>query len=187
MDLTGGKGLVLVFTGDGKGKTTAALGLALRAWGHGMRVLVLQFVKGAWETGELKAAAQLDGLEIRPLGAGFVHLENPVARRSASEDPAPLDRHRETAAEALSAARSALVAGEYEVVILDEIFCALGLGLLAVEDLLALISPKPAVHLVLTGRGAPPEIMARADLVTEMREIKHPYRVGIGAQKGVEF
>ncbi len=176
--MTAEKGLVLVFTGNGKGKTTAALGLALRAWGHGMRVLILQFIKGARETGELKAAARMDGLEIRPLGAGFVYGEDEAARA----------RHREAAAEALDAARAALGADGPEVVILDEILCALGLGLVSLADVLALVSAKPPdVHLVLTGRGAPPEILARADLVTEMREVKHPYYAGVKAQKGVEF
>ncbi|MEW6457688.1 MAG: cob(I)yrinic acid a,c-diamide adenosyltransferase [Bacillota bacterium] len=172
------RGLVLVFTGDGKGKTTAALGLALRAWGQGMRVLVIQFIKGDVETGELKAAARLEGLEIRPLGAGFVYPGREKA----------LDRHREAAVKALSAARAALEGRGHEMVVLDEIFCALNLGLVMVDEVLALLAQKPEdVHLVLTGRGAPPEILARADLVTEMRELKHHYRNGVGAQRGIEY
>ncbi|MBE0465617.1 MAG: cob(I)yrinic acid a,c-diamide adenosyltransferase [Candidatus Desulforudis sp.] len=172
------KGLVLVFTGDGKGKTTAALGLALRAVGHGMRVLVLQFVKGGWETGEIKAAAGLAGLEIRSVGAGFVH----------PGEEQGLSRHREAAGQALAEARAALQSGLHDLVILDEALCALGLSLVSLEELLTLISLRPpGMHLVLTGRGAPPEIVARADLVTEMREVKHPYHAGIAAQRGIEF
>lgn len=174
--MTEEKGLVLVFTGDGKGKTTAALGLALRAWGRGMRVLILQFLKGECQAGELEAAARLDGLEIRPLGAGFVFPGD------------DLERHRQAARGALAEAEAALTAGRHHLVVLDEILYALGLGLITLDDLLALLSLKPrGMHLVLTGRGAPPEILDRADLVTEMREIKHHYRAGVGAVKGIEF
>lgn len=172
------KGLVLVFTGNGKGKTTAALGLALRAWGQDMPVLMLQFVKGSWEPGERKAAARMEGLEIRPLGIGFVYQDEAEA----------LERHREAARRALAEARSALTAGEHGMVILDEILYALGLELVQLEEVLALIPLKPGgMHLVLTGRGAPPEIVAQADLVTEMREVKHHYQDGIRAQKGIEY
>lgn len=176
--MNGEKGLVLVFTGNGKGKTTAALGLALRAWGQGMRVLMLQFVKGDWETGELKAAAKLDGLEIRSLGIGFVR----------PKDEEALIRHREAAEKAVTEACSALRAGEHGLVILDEILYALNLGLVTIQDLLTLISSKQeGVHLVLTGRGAPPEILERADLVTEMHAVKHHLQRGIKARKGIEF
>ncbi len=172
------RGLVLVFTGDGKGKTTAALGLALRAWGQGMRVLVIQFIKADVETGELKAAARLDGLEIRPLGAGFVY----------PGDEQALERHREAATAALAAGRAALEGKQHHMIVLDEIFYALGLDLVTAEQVLALLALKPeGVHLVLTGRGAPPEILARADLVTEMREIRHHYRNGVKAQQGIEY
>lgn len=172
------RGLVLVFTGDGKGKTTAALGLALRALGQGMRVLMLQFVKGDTGPGELKAAAGIGGLEIRPLGAGFVR----------PGDEQSLVKHREAAARALAEARTALRAGEHEMIILDEILVAVGMGLIAEADVLGLVEAKPAkVHLVLTGRGASPRLVQEADLVTEMREVKHHYRNGVRAQKGIEY
>ncbi|WP_334110353.1 cob(I)yrinic acid a,c-diamide adenosyltransferase [Thermodesulfitimonas autotrophica] len=171
------QGLVMVFTGDGKGKTTAALGMALRAWGHGMRVFIVQFVKSdRVMTGERLAAAQLgERFVIQTLGEGFVF---PAADR---------DRHREAAARALAAAREALTGG-YDMVVLDEITHALRHGLVSEEAVLMLIDAKPpAVHLVLTGRDAPPALVERADLVTEMRAVKHHYARGVPAQKGVEY
>jgi len=173
------RGLVMVFTGDGKGKTTAALGLGLRAWGQGMRVLVLQFVKSpSRPAGEHEAVRRLEGFEIRPMGLGFV--------RGRGEDE--LRPHREAARRALAAAREAVEGGEWDLVVLDEIFTALGLGLLAEEDLHAVLDARPpSLHLALTGRGAPETVVARADLVTEMREIKHHYARGIEAQKGIEY
>lgn len=172
------RGLVMVFTGDGKGKTTAALGMALRAWGHGMRVLVIQFVKSARvETGERLAAARLGGrFVIKTLGEGFVFEGEDV------------ERHRVAARRALETAREAVQSGEYDLVVLDEIIHALKHGLVSEEELVALIAAKsPAVHLVLTGRDAPEAIIARADLVTEMRAVKHHYRSGVPAQKGIEY
>jgi cob(I)alamin adenosyltransferase len=173
------KGLLLVFTGDGKGKTTAALGMALRAWGQGMKVLVLQFIKGRWESGELKAAERLGpGFAIRQLGGGF------------TRDPAGqvLEEHREIAQKALLFARDKLKAGDYDMVILDEILYALKFGLISLEEVLVLVSEKPEnLHLVLTGRNAPPEIIRQADLVTEMRSVKHHFASDIPAQMGIEF
>lgn len=172
------RGLVLVFTGNGKGKTTAALGLALRALGQGMRVLMLQFVKGDTGPGELKAASRIEGLEIRPLGIGFVHLG----------DEKSLAAHRQAAARALAEAWAAVRAGEHEMVILDEILYAAGLGLITEADVLGLVSAKPpGLHLVLTGRGASAALVQKADLVTEMVEVKHHYGEGVKAQKGIEF
>lgn len=173
------KGLVLVFTGNGKGKTTSALGMALRAWGQGMRVLVLQFIKGGWRYGELKAAELLgERFEIRPLGEGFI--------RDASPDA--MEEHKKAAATALATAADEIKASKYDLVILDEINYAIGFGLVELSEVLQLIDEKPeALHLVLTGRNASPEIIKRADLVTEMKEIKHPYAKGIMAQKGIEF
>lgn len=173
------RGLVMIFTGDGKGKTTAALGLGLRAWGQGMRVLVLQFLKSpSWPAGEREAVRRLEGFEIRPLGLGFV--------RGRGEDE--LRPHREAARQALTVAREAVAGGEWDLVVLDEIFVALSLGLLAEEDLHAILDARsPSLHLALTGRGAPETVVARADLVTEMREVKHHYTRGIKAQKGIEY
>ncbi|MBO8127821.1 MAG: cob(I)yrinic acid a,c-diamide adenosyltransferase [Peptococcaceae bacterium] len=172
------RGLNMVFTGSGKGKTTAALGLGLRAWGQGMKVLVLQFMKSeSWPTGELKAARLLHGFDIRPMGAGFLRYDKPDE----------LERHRKAAEEALAAAREALQRKEYDMVILDEICVALQKNLVTTGDVLDLMTLKGTQqHLVLTGRGAPEEIKARADLVTEMREIKHPYPT-VEAQPGIEY
>ncbi|MEW5761817.1 MAG: cob(I)yrinic acid a,c-diamide adenosyltransferase [Bacillota bacterium] len=172
------RGLIIVYTGHGKGKTTAALGLALRAWGQGLRVLVLQFLKGRWETGELKAAAKMEGLEVRPLGEGFVRLG----------DEAALPKHRAAAQKAFAEAWEAVGGGRYDLVVLDEIFYAVKFGFITVEDILNLLEHKaPGVHLVLTGRSAPAAVIEAADLVTEMREVKHPYTHGAPARRGVEY
>ena len=172
------RGLVIVHTGEGKGKTTAALGLALRAVGQGLRVSMVQFIKGSWKYGELKAPEFLPGFEIQPMGRGFVGL--------GGEAPHPEDVA--LAAETFRVAREKVLSGDYDMVILDEVNYAVHYGLVAVEDVLALLRDKPpAVHVVLTGRGARPEVVEAADLVTEMREVKHPYRAGVKAQKGVEF
>lgn len=173
-----GKGLVIVFTGNGKGKTTASLGMALRAWGQGMKVLVIQFIKGGWVYGELLASKRLEGLQMLPMGEGFV--------RGAGEEETLA--HRAAAQKALEDARKEMVSGKWDMLILDEIIYAVGFKLLKEEDLLELISAKPpAMHLVMTGRKAPESLIEKADLVTEMKEIKHPYSLGIKAQKGVEY
>lgn len=179
MDEQKKKGLILVNTGNGKGKTTASLGMAFRAWGQGMKVLVLQFIKGGWKYGELKAVEKLGpNFEIRQMGEGFIK----------GADDKSLDEHRHAAQEALNAARTEVSSGKYDLIILDEILYAIHYGLVALDDVLALLDHKPEnLHLVLTGRNAPQEIIERADLVTEMREIKHPYTQGISAQKGIEF
>ncbi|MEW5899189.1 MAG: cob(I)yrinic acid a,c-diamide adenosyltransferase [Bacillota bacterium] len=173
------KGLVMVFTGNGKGKTTAALGMGMRAWGQGKKILVLQFIKGRWRYGELNAAARLgENFEIRQLGEGFTYLNNEVT----------MAEHSSAARAALAAALAELARAQVDMLILDEILYALKLKLLTLEEVLALLDRKPAqMHLVLTGRDAPPEIIERADLVTEMKEIKHHYASGIKAQEGVEF
>jgi len=172
------KGLVIVHTGPGKGKTTAALGLALRAVGQGMRVAMVQFIKGSWKYGELKAPEFLPGFEIQPMGRGFVNLGAPTP------DPEDVALARQS----LEAAREKVMSGRYDLVILDEINYAVDYGLVPVEEVLRLIRDKPEpVHLVLTGRNARPEVVEAADLVTEMREVKHPFRAGIKAQKGIEF
>ena len=176
------KGLVLVHTGEGKGKTTAAIGLAVRAWGDGFRILILQFIKGSWKYGELsalKALGEIDGrIEIRPTGIGFT-------RNASSEEMAV---HREKARTALQEALTEMTSGQWDMIILDEINYALNFGLLEEQEVLELLSQKPTeLHLVLTGRHALPAIIDCADLVTEMRLIKHPFQKGIRAQKGIEF
>lgn len=182
MDKTGRtKGLVILFTGDGKGKTTAALGMALRAAGHGMKTCVVQFIKsGAMGYGELGGAGMLRGLlEINPLGKGFTSLGE-------GEEPAPEDV--KLALETLRAAREKILSRNYDMVVLDEFTYMVHYGLLSVEEILSLIDEKPeSLHLVITGRKAHPGLIERADLVTEMQEIKHPLRSGIKAQRGVEF
>ena len=175
-------GLVLVHTGEGKGKTTAAIGLAVRAWGDGFRILILQFIKGSWKYGELaalKALAEIDGrIEIRPSGIGFT-------RKATAEE---MTTHRKKAQAALQEAASEMTSGQWDMIILDEINYALNFGLLEEQEVLELLSQKPAdLHLVLTGRDALPAVIDRADLVTEMRLIKHPFQKGIRAQKGIEF
>ena len=177
------RGIVIVHTGDGKGKTTAALGLAMRAWGEGLSVLILQFIKGGWKYGELKAIealAESDAggtIEVHQTGKGFT--------RKGNVDEA---EHKQAAQEALAEARAAITGGAWDLVILDEINYAVKFGLLDVHDVLSLLDARPpALHLVLTGRNAAPELIARADLVTEMHLVKHPFQQGIKAQKGIEF
>ncbi len=171
------RGLVHVYTGDGKGKTTAALGLAMRAAGHALRVYIIQFMKGWPNYGELKTVGGHPQITLRQFGRPeFVDPDKPE----------PVDR--EMAQEALREARRVLTSGSYDVVILDEVNVALKYGLIELRDVLALIEEKPKhLELVLTGRYAPPEVIERADLVTEMREVKHPYRIGIEGQEGIEY
>lgn len=171
------KGLLIVFTGNGKGKTTAALGMAVRAAGHSMRILILQFIKGAWNYGELEALKRFGEIEIRPLGTGFTwKKEN-------------LDEDRRLAGAGWKQAAEVIERGEYDMVILDELNLALAYGLLPVAEVLDTLVRRPErLHVVITGRSAPEELLAAADLVTEMREVKHPYREqSIRAQKGIEF
>lgn len=172
-------GLIIVHTGTGKGKTTAALGLALRAAGYGFRTLMIQFIKGSWRYGELDAADMLAPLvDIVPMGKGFIRMDQ----------GGPSDEDRKAVTEAWDFAKARIQSGGYEMIILDEITYVMDYGLLEVKDVLEVLRTKPkALHLVLTGRNAPPEIIEAADLVTEMKEIKHPYQQGVKAQKGIEF
>ncbi|MGD1002635.1 MAG: cob(I)yrinic acid a,c-diamide adenosyltransferase [Candidatus Brocadiia bacterium] len=168
---------VLLFTGRGKGKTTAALGMALRACGHGLHTLVIQFVKADGSVGEVKAARYLPSLEIEQYGCGFL---------PASSSP-KFAAHREGAERALERAREALASERYALVILDEICYAVHRRLLAEAAVCALVKSAPAsCILALTGRGASRKLQALADTVTEMRCIKHALRAGRRAQKGVE-
>ena len=169
-----GLGLVQVYTGDGKGKTTAALGLALRASGHGLRVLFLQFLKGYPRCGEHRALEQHALFQI-------VQPATASAFRAAPEEA------RRQALATLDLARAAL-GGEYDLVVLDEILTAVKLGSLANDEVLALVRGRSAgVELVLTGRGAGREVLEVADLVTEMVKVKHPFERGVKARKGIEY
>ena len=169
------QGFVQVYTGDGKGKTTAALGLALRAAGAGLRVYFGQFIKNA-DYSEIKALARFaDCITVRQFGRGCFLLT----------EPAPEDRA--AARRALDGIGLALVSGDYDLVIADEANVAVALGLIEPDDLVALIDQRPEqVELVLTGRGAPDAVLARADLVTEMRCVRHYYDRGVLARQGIE-
>jgi len=170
-------GLIQVYTGTGKGKTTAALGLALRAAGHRLRVLMIQFLKGGIAYGELKSAKKLSPyLIIVPMGREcFVN----------KKDPHPVDRR--WAKKGWEAAKEAVKSGKYQIIILDEVNVGVDYGLVPLDELLDLMKNKPKnVELVLTGRWAKPEVLRQADLVTEMKEIKHYYRKGIESRIGIE-
>lgn len=174
-----GAGYVIVLTGDGKGKTTSALGMALRACGHGVRVAILQFIKGGTLYGECVSARSVPGLDIEVLGLGCVGMPGDTRKR---------EEHAAAAASALSVAREKVLSDLYEMIVLDEIIVAISLGLISLTDVLALIDEKPGrLHLVLTGRGASSEIVERADLVTEMKMIKHPYYDGKFPVEGIEY
>ena len=171
------RGLIQVYTGNGKGKTTAALGLALRAVGRGLKVCMIQFIKGGGAYGEHQAAARyFPELTIHQTGRdGWIHRDR--------LDPEDIRIARET----LEMARLALTGGEYDLVILDEINGAAWFGLIDVADILELMGRKPpTVELVLTGRGADERVLAAADLVTEMCEVKHYYAAGVPARLGIE-
>ncbi len=174
------KGLVIVYTGDGKGKTTAAMGLALRAAGYGKRVLVIQFVK-TWFTGEKGGFAALDNVEFVQAGKGFYKILG---------DKLPGDEHVEAAEEALALARAKVNSGDYDVVVLDEIIGSVTGGLLGLAPVLELVDGKPReLDLVLTGHKGKelPELLERADLITEMVKVKHPYDSGIIAKKTIDY
>ena len=173
------RGLLLITTGPGKGKTTAALGTALRAVGNGMRVLVLQFLKGSWHYGELDAAEAFEGrLVLRQMGRGFVKVGG------AETDPEDIRLVEQAWAEA----REAIYSGEWDMVVLDEINYAIGYKMLDPEVVADALRNRPEmVHVILTGRNAHPVLVELADTVTEMREVKHAYQKGILAQRGIEY
>ncbi len=174
------KGLVIIYTGDGKGKTTAALGLCIRAAGYGKKVKIIQFIKGTWHYGELEGIRLLsDHVELEQMGKGFVGI---------IDDKEDISTHIKAAESALERARADMHSGKYDILILDELNVALGLRLVKVDAVLDLIAAKPEkLHLVITGRNAHDKVIELADLVTEMREIKHPFRSGILAQEGIDF
>lgn len=170
------KGLIIVNTGNGKGKTTAALGVALRACGYGMKVMMIQFFKGKWKYGELRSAPKLGTFDIQPMGHGFTWESKDI------------EIDKRMIREAWKATQEKILSGKYEIVILDEINYAMGYGFLPVEEIVEFLKSKPAMlHVILTGRNAKPEVVEIADLVTEMKEVKHPFQQGICAQKGIEF
>lgn len=171
------KGLVQVYTGDGKGKTSAAFGLALRAVGRGLKVYVIQFIKGGFDYGELYVVKRLPNFKLKAFGRGKFVTDVPP-----TEDDVKL------AKEAFKLAKEVVSSGEYDVVVLDEINVALHLKLVEIKEVVDLIRRKPKhVELVLTGRYVPSEVVELADLVTEMREIKHPYTKGVPPRKGIEY
>ena len=174
------KGLVIVYTGGGKGKTTAALGLALRAIGYNHKVCMIQFIKGSWHYGEMDSAKRLEPeLELIAVGKGFVGV---------IDDKSPREDHEKIAEEAIKICMEKINSKKFDVLILDEINYAVDLGLIKIEQVIELIKMKPDdLDLVLTGNNAKQEIIDLADLVTEMKEIKHPFKSGIKAKKGIDF
>lgn len=173
-------GLVVVYTGKGKGKTTAALGMALRAIGHDYKICMIQFIKGSWHYGEMSSSKRLEPeFELTAIGKGFVGI---------IDDKTPKEVHQKIAKEAIQVAKEKIQSKEYNIVILDEINYAVNLELVDVKDVLDLIKEKPkSVTLVLTGNHVKQQVIDAADLVTEMREIKHPFQKGIRAKKGIDF
>jgi len=173
------RGLILVHTGPGKGKTTAAMGVALRAVGQGMRVLMLQFIKGSWHYGELDAVQAFgDRFVIKQMGRGFVKV--------GGEQPDPEDVRM--VEDAWAEAEQAIRSGLWDLVILDEINYAISYGMLSAEKVVKALRDKPEmVHVILTGRNAHPTIVELADIVTEMRQLKHAYEKGVLAQRGIEY
>ena len=173
--------MLIIFTGDGKGKTTAAIGQAVRAVGNGSTALMVQFIKGPWKSGEDKSATKLNpSFKIVKKGKGFVKIGG---------DKIPFEQHEKAAKSGLSYARKEAESGKWNILILDEIWNAHFLGLVSGQELSASIEAiKPCVdHLIMTGRGCPPEFIEIADLVTEMKEIKHPFSHGVVGSKNVEY
>ena len=173
------KGLIIVNTGPGKGKTTAAMGTALRAVGNGMKVLMLQFLKGSWHYGELDAVKAFgDQFVMKQMGRGFVKVGG------TETDPEDV----RLVEEAWSEAEKAILGGRWDLVILDEINYAISYGMLSPAKVVEVLKHKPEmVHVILTGRNAHPTITEIADTVTEMRQVKHAYEKGVMAQRGIEY
>lgn len=170
------KGLLMVNTGNGKGKTTAALGLIFRALGHGHKVCLIQFLKGSWKYGELEAAERFkDLLDVHVLGKGFTWTSTKEV-------------HTEAGLKAWEFAKETLGSGKYQLVVLDELTYLMNYGMVPEEEVVDCLAHRPeGLHVVVTGRDAPPSLIRIADLVTEMREVKHPYQSGVQAQKGIEY
>jgi cob(I)alamin adenosyltransferase len=171
------RGLVQIFTGDGKGKTSAAIGAVIRALGHGLRVYIAFFMKGDHPSGERSILSQLPNVTMESFGArGFV-------------DPVNINpEEKEQVKRALASARKAMLSGNYDLVVLDEVNLAAAWNLVELDEVLKLIDDKPeGVELILTGRRADSKLVQSADLVTEMLKIKHPYDKGVAAREGIEY
>ena len=173
-------GIVIIYTGNGKGKTTASLGVALRAIGHGLKVCMVQFIKGEWHYGELNSMKKLEpDFELIVAGKGFIGI---------IDDDHAFEEHVRAARTALDIAEQKISLDTFDIVILDEINYAVQLGLLELADVLKILKNRPKhLSLILTGNHASEEIIKLADLVTEMKEIKHPYKKGIKAKRGIDF
>ena len=174
------KGLLVVYTGNGKGKTTAAMGMCVRAVGYNWNICLIQFVKGSWKYGELKGIKRLEpNVELHVIGEGFVGIV---------DDTKDIEEHRRAAKNGIKLAVEKISSGEYPLVILDELNVALDLGLVSDEDVRQVLQARgEKQHLVITGRNAADWLIDEADLVTEMVEVKHPYQKGILAQKGIDW
>jgi cob(I)alamin adenosyltransferase len=172
------KGLVQIFTGAGKGKTTAALGTVLRAAGHGLKVLVIFFMKGGYASGEYASLPKLPNVDVAAFGLRqFVHKTDAINPEEVKEAKA-----------ALAKAREAMLSGNYDIIVMDEINTSLYFKLLEIEDVIQLVKDRPEnVELIMTGRNADERIIEMADLVTEMVKVKHPYDKGIKAREGIEY
>lgn len=171
------QGLLIVNTGDGKGKTTAALGQVFRALGHGFRICVIQFLKGSWKYGELESARKFEGqLELHVKGRGFTWKSENI------------DEDIRIAREAWDFAKEKILSENYRMIVLDELTYLMTYGMADENEVVNFLKNRPpGIHVVVTGRGAPQSLIDAADLVTEMKEIKHPYVLGVNAQRGIEF
>ena len=176
----GQKGLIVIITGNGKGKTTTALGIVVRACGHNLRTCIIQFMKGDIYAGEWDGIKKMNcQVELIPTGKGFCGIQG---------NPYPYKEHRKNAQEAIQLAREKMESGQFDILILDEINNALSLHLVDLEQVLGMIRTKPnRMHLVLTGRDAHPQVIELADTVSEIVEIKHAYRKGIDPQPGIDY
>ncbi|MCF8028607.1 MAG: cob(I)yrinic acid a,c-diamide adenosyltransferase [Desulfobacteraceae bacterium] len=171
------KGLLMIFTGDGKGKTTSALGLSMRSAGHGLKVCFIQFIKGSWKYGEMDATARFDGLiDFHVMGRGFTWKSD------------NLEEDKAAARKAWEFSKNAINSGKYHLVVLDEFTYLLNYGMVEMDTVLSVLADRPSgINVAITGRDAPKPLTAAADLVSEIRALKHPYQAGITAQKGIEF
>jgi cob(I)alamin adenosyltransferase len=174
------KGLIIIYYGNGKGKTTAALGVALRAIGYNHNVCMIQFIKGEWDYGELYSSNKLKpNFELIVTGKGFIGI---------IDDDHPIEEHVQSSKNALKIAREKISSNKYNTIILDEINYALKLNLITENEVIDLLDSKPAeLNIIMTGNYLSDKILEIADLVTEMKEVKHPYKKGIKAKKGIDF